>query len=314
MPLKIYSESNIDCNQWAGLSNHSVYSSPEFMAIWKPMGGRTIFIIDENDGKYRAGLAGLVFGNRFMRRFQSMPDGFKGGFYFANDTNEDERSEFVENVIDWFRSTNIIRADIHSPDYELKSKFFISRLTETHIIDLDNDIEKIIDPKISKHIRTGKKRGAEVGKLDCLEDINRFYRLVEMSERKHGGKPRYPKELFQELLGIAMNDDRIGWLAVRNEGQLIASRIFFIENDEIFFWQFYADPDSRSLKPAYLLNEYCLNWAIDNKFKIINLGWSPPLATGLKDYKEKWGGQKRPFHYYTFYGGLGKLLYQWREK
>jgi len=315
MPLKIYSTDNIDREKWAKLTNNSFYSSPEFVSLWTAMDGRGIFIVDEDEELYQAGIAGIIYGRRFLRRFQSMPDGFKGGFHFLTELNDIVKSEFVQQVIDWFRSASIIRADIHAPDFKPDSKFFVNRTTETHIIDLKNWEDESINKNAQKVIRIGKKRGAEINRFENRKDIERFYELVVKSEKKHGGEPRYSKSFFEKLFDFAIDDKRILWLEGRKDDQLIASQINFIENNDLFLWQYYADHQFQSLKPGYLLNDYCINWAIENKMKSVNLGWTPPLAEGLSDYKKKWGAHKEPFHYYTFYGGfLGKLIYQWRDK
>jgi lipid II:glycine glycyltransferase (peptidoglycan interpeptide bridge formation enzyme) len=314
MSLKIFSEKNLPLDKWINLTDNSLYSSPQFVLVWKTMYKREIFMVLENEGIFKAGIAGMVYGNKFLRRFQSMPDGLAGGPFFDNSLSNEEREQFVDYLAKWFQSMNVIRADINEPQADLNSKYFTRRETYTHIVSLGNDSLEKLNPKIKEHIRTGAKRGTVIEILNDSKYIDDFYELVIVSEKRHGVKPRYSKQFFIELFNRFKEDKRVLWLMARAGDKMIGSRICFINNDQISLWQYYSDNEYNSFKPGELLIHHIFKYAMEIGLKYINLGWSPPGAGSLVAYKEKWGGVKTVFPYYTFFNRVGKLFYGWREK
>jgi len=312
MAFKICSAENLPGDEWSIIIKNSLYSSPEFVRIWRTMSGRDVFFLEENNGGLMAGMAGVMFGRSFLSRFQSMPDGLNGGPYYAENYTSAEKGEFIRSVLGWLKSKRVLRADIHNPSVEIDNKNFHRRDMVTQIIHLGNASFTPPDSKIREHIRTGKRRGAIVAIFDKFDYLDVFFELVEKTGRRHNAEPRYPKIWFRELLKLSINDDRILWLSVFGENKMIGSRICFIDRSQLLTWQYYSDKEYGHLKPGYLLLDYIINYAVENKIKTINLGSSPPGAESLRDYKKRWGGREVTLDYYTHYSRLGKLLYRRR--
>jgi len=312
MPFKIYSIDDLPGNEWSILTKNSVYSSPEFARVWRTMNGKEIFFTEENNGKLSAGMAGVIFGRYFLKRFQSMPDGLNGGAFFAEDCSIEEERRFMRSVCDWLRLNRFIRADIHNPASEINIKDYKKEDMITHIIRLDG--ESILPPgsNVKKHIRTGKRRGAMIAIIDNNKYLDNFYKLVKKTSKRHKEKPRFSKEFFAELLKLSANNDNILWLAIFSGDIMIGSRICFIEQSQLLAWQYYSDKEYSHLKPGYLLLDYIINFAIKRGIRTINLGWSPFGAMSLIDFKKRWGGREKTFPCYTYFSPLGKLVYVWR--
>ncbi len=312
MAFKICSAEDLPGDQWSIITKNSLYSSPEFVRIWRTMSGRDVFFLEENGGKLLAGMTGVMFGRSFSGRFQSMPDGLNGGPYFTEDYTSAKKGQFIQSVFNWLKSKRVLRADIHNPSVEIDNINFQRRDMITQIIHLGNESFTPPDSKIREHIRTGRRRGAIVAVFDKFDYLDGFFELVEKTSRRHDARPRYPKIWFRELLKLSIIDDRILWWAVFGENKMIGSRICFIDRSQLLTWQYYSDKEYGHLKPGYLLLDYIINYAVERKIKTINLGASPPEAESLRDYKKRWGGQERTLNYYTHYSRLGKLLYRRR--
>ncbi len=312
MSLKIYSAENLPENQWSILTKNSLYSSLEFARIWRTMNGREIFFLEDNGGKPTAGMAGIMFGWSLLSRFQSMPDGLYGGPYFADDYPAEKKDRFIQSVFEWLRTQRVLRADIHNPSIEIDNRYFRREDMVTQIISLCDKSFTPPDSKIRKHIRTGKRRGAVVSVFDNFDYLEDFFKLVKKTGRRHSEKPRFPKEWFGELLKLSIDDDRILWLAVFAENKMIGSRICFIDQSQLLTWQYYSDKEYGHFKPGYLLLDHIIGLALKRKIGKINLGWSPPDAESLKDFKKRWGGEEKILNCYTYFSRLGKLLYSRR--
>ncbi len=314
MSLKTFSADDLPKAEWADLTGHSFFSSPEFASLWRTVKGRELFIVENDRGAISAGIAGVIFGRKFWRRYQSMPDGFYGGPFFADGYPPDRVDHFINSFTRWLKSNGIIRADIHNAGCEMDSADFRLENTTTHVISLDGGAFRPPDARIREHIRTGKRRGAKVALLNDFMYLDDFYDLAVMSYGRYGKGPRYPKALFAGLLDLSKTDDRILWLMVLSGKKMIGSRICFIEHSQILTWQYYYDKRFNYLKPSFLLLDYIMNFAVENSLTTFNLGWSPPGASGLVDHKERWGGNERIVPNYRYLSPIGRLVYSWRKK
>jgi len=311
MSFQVYSSDNIPAEKWAELSNNSIYSAPSFARLWRTMGGKEIFAVLQESGEFIAGMAGVLFGRYPLMRYQSMAHGIYGGPFFRKGTASKDKNLFLEYFVRWMRSRMIIKADIHNPMIDFKAYNFTDHTTSTHKIILKDRDYKPPSQKISEHIRTGKRRSADVYEFTELNKIGEFYELVKSTHSKHKTEPRYPKVFFEKLFELAGQNPRVLWWNVKNDDRIIGSRICLVEGDELLTWQYYSERQFNNLKPGYLLLDHIIGYALRNDIKTVNLGWSPPDAHSLIDYKERWGGQITAFKCYTYYNLLGRLLYRW---
>lgn len=309
MSLKIYTADDLPGESWSELTGNSFYSSPQFVRLWRTINGHEIFFLDTATKNPVAGMAGVIFGSRFLRRFQSMPDGLSGGPYYSADCDEEGKNRFMNDVVSWLKSNSFIRADIHNSNFGGSIEAFRRNETKTHIIGLNENQFKAPSGKIGEHIRTGKRRGATVAILRDEKHLNDFFELAVKTGQRHGSKPRYPKRFFAELLKLSADENRMLWLAVFAENKMIGSRICFIDHRRLLTWQYYSDKKYSSLKPGYLLLDYIIDYAIDRDIETIDLGGTPADAKSLIEYKERWGGRIEINSYCTYFSRLGRIIY-----
>ena len=314
MSLKEFSSDNLHRDEWARLTGNCIYVSPEFASVWRTTGGREIFLVQESDGAIQAGIAGVVFGKKFLRRYQSMPDGLPGGAFFSPKCNQEHKSEFLRLFEAWLKSNRFIRADINLPPDENRFGIFEKHQGETHIIDLSHETYAPPRREVRKQIRAAKRREARVTMLNDEKYLKRFYELVIETESRHNQEPRYSPEFLSELLKLSIHDDRILWFIALVDEKIIGYHICFTDKNQLMTWQFYSDKRFSRLKPGYLLLDYIINYALEHNIKSVNMGASPPDADSLVDFKERWGGRKKTFEYYTYISLFGRPLYRWRSR
>ena len=74
---------------------------------------------------------------------------------------------------------------------------------------------------------------------------------------------------------------------VERENDVAASHIYFIDNDTALNWQIYFNKKFSSLKPnQYILFTMARRLAAEG-VRYLNLGATPPEASGLETYKNK---------------------------
>jgi len=312
MRLLTFSAENLPRQSWSALTRDSVYSSPEFARLWRTMNGRERFYICEPVDKPPAGMAGIVFGRGFLKRFQSMPEGFEGGPFFEKGCDNNFREQFKTEIIRKLKSELIIKADIHNPQEIEFDDVFEKTEYKRHLIHLHQKPHLPPRREVVKQIRAARKREARVTLFNDKKYLDEIFRLVIKTERRHNKEPRYSKQFFSELLKLSMKDKRILWVLAMFDDKIIGYYICFIDQTRLFTWQFYSDKKYSRLKPGYLLLDYIINFAQDNNIKSIDLGWSPPNALSLINYKERWGGVAESCTGYTYYNRLGKIIYRWK--
>jgi hypothetical protein len=268
MAFKVYFSNNLPEQPWSQLTDDWIYTNPEFAEVWRSLKGKPVFLVEEKENSFRAGMAGIMFGKSMFRRFQSMPDGLKGGPVYAEDITASEITQFINDICNWLKSMNVMRADIHFPQNEIDTPFFIRRENETHILHLDRAKIEQREKNLRKHISAAKKRDSEIVIPGDISNIDQYYRLSVLTAERHGSKPRYPKRLLEKLLQLSLTDEHLVWPVVEYKGQPIAFRICFVERNEMFTWQYYSDKNYSQLRPGYLLLDYLINFALEKNIKM----------------------------------------------
>ncbi len=310
--FKIYSGETLNRERWSILAEKSLMASPDFVAVWQNSKIRPVFFALEENERILAGMPGVLSGGRLMPRFESMIDGFPGGAIAVKD-DPDIKLELYKRTLDYFRKNRFFRATIHDSGTETAPPEYRLSTHLTHILDLD-DPEAGRDRSVNIHIRTGKRRDAEVVVFNNPGWLHDFHGLVAITSGRHKTVPRYDKTLFERLLELSRTDRRIIWIAAQYEDRLIASSISFILGDRILNWQGCSDREHGNLKANYLLMDYIIGRARELGINKIDLGGSPRDAEGLIEFKKRWGGRETEVKSYTYYSAMGALYYRWKNR
>ena len=314
MAFKIYSENDIHREEWSALTGNTFFVSPDFASLWRAKKGEPVYCVDDVNGVIRAGMTGVICGRSPLRRYDSMPDGFFGGPYFTADYNEENKQRFIVGIEEYIRSRKIIRATISRPVCRMNLSKFNSHKLTAHVLKLEDDVYRPPRREVRKHIRGSKERGGRVERFEREEELERFYKLAVVTKKRHGQKPAYPLEFFRRLFELSRHNSSVLWLKVMLDDVMIASQISFIDGHEALNWQFYYDKKYSYYKPGYLLLDHALNYCVDNGVRVFSMGSTPDDLNSLVLYKERWGGERVEYDYYTYYNWLGSLLYGWRGR
>jgi hypothetical protein len=261
------------------------------------------FLCGYSGGRLVAGMPAVIISRLLLRSFYSMPYGTYGEVVLADGTDAALRDEFYVHLVTYLKSNRFSRISITDFDRNfsrLIEPFLSHSGTFTHIIRLNGDTEHIPpDRKINGHIRAGQRAESEIEIVSTRDQLNEFYRLYEMTEKRHGSiKLLYSKHFFASVLKHLGGSEMLYWNCLMHEGRMIGSCINFIYNDSLFNWQTVSNYEFRHLKPNHLLLSESIRYGIERGVKEINLGASPPYAHSLIDYKERWGGVKVEYDSY----------------
>ncbi len=314
MAYKIISEEDISQKEWGDLTRNSFFVSPRFVSIWKAKKGEPLYYLDEENGAIKAGIAGIVSGKGFLKRFDSMPDGLFGGPFFAPDYDEEKQQRFFASFEKYIKENNYLRANINKPLKNIDSQMFQVQKVIEHVLELSDLGSQPLPRGIGTDVRGSMKRGARVELFGCDGDIDRLYYLAQTSAKRQGRKMIYSRQFFQELLKIAVGNKNILWLKAMLDDQMIASQLTFFERGEALNWFYFYDKKYSYYKPGYLLADYAIDHSIQNGIKYFSMGSTPGQIESVVKYKERWGCEERSYNNYVYLSFPGKLLCGWRRR
>ena len=313
MPLQEYTRKDLPRDKWNKLAGESLFLSPDFLLLWDFFDGEAIFIVDDIGSEFLSGIAGVVFGKGMLRRIKFIPDWLYGGPIYKHSATFEEKCRFAAQLYNYLKDKGYLRADIYNPSIEFPSDHFTCRPMSTHIISLEEGEYVPPDSMVLTDIRHGKKEGGTVVLLNDEKYLEQFYELAEATSSRHDKKNRYAREFLRRLWELSRKDKRIICPMVLSGDRVAAVHIYLMNRSQILYWQSYFDKKFNNLRPNYLILDYMIKYAQNIGIREFNMGGSPSGADSLIKFKETWGGKQIVYNYYTYYSGLGKILYKWRE-
>jgi hypothetical protein len=284
------------------------FASPGFARVWAAKGGRAVTWMAEDAGRVAALLPGVEAGHGPLRRFMSMPDGCYGGVFCA-ETSPADRRRLAAALLDAVAAGGYPRAHVYDfyGSVDEAPSFEVLPCAAT-VVDLPDASWQPGDPKLRSQIRKAEREGIRVQAFDWDRHHAPFLRLVAASERWHGHPPRYRPAFYEALARLARVDARVHWLWCARDGRAAASHIYFVEHGALQAWQTYFDREFSFLKPnQYMRFALCRALAAQG-IRRLNLGATPPGASGLAYYKARWGGSLLSYNSFVRRSPVGRLL------
>jgi len=266
-------------------------------------GAHAVFLCGYEGDRLVAGMPAVIRKRLMLKSFYSMPYGTYGEAVLAEGANGNIRDEFYVHLVKYLKNGRFSRISITDFDRNFSSliePFLVHREVFTHIIYLDGrDEHNPPDRKINGHIRAGQRADSEIGTVRSRDQLNAFYRLYEMTEKRHGSiRPLYSKHFFASILRHLGDSPMLYWNCLMSGEEMVGSCINFIFNDSLFNWQTVSNYEYRHLKPNHMLLSESLRVGLERGAVRANLGASPPYAHSLIDYKERWGGVRVEYDSY----------------
>ncbi len=288
------------------LQTRTVLGSIPFLRLWETVGGRVVVWVMEENGEIVAMLPGLEFRGKPLTRFQAAPDGL-----YLRIIRPDSRKTMLDSQETLLATLlKFGYARIYLTDYfrELGEMVRMSvTMQSTLLVELTEGWEPP-DGTLRSEIRKAEREGVTVAGFDPTKDMSGFLDLMKGTETRHGRTQKYPDDFFGALANLSTKDDRVRWYYVSQDGEPVASHIYFIENDTALNWQIYFDKQYSSLKANQLMTYTAAREVRKAGARYLNMGASPPDAEGVRVYKEKWGGRSVAYPCFVKKSTLGRIF------
>jgi len=317
MDFRILGRKDLDRENWKEMARSGTFfQTLEWADICSGgLGFRAegVFLTGYADGEMISGMPAIITRKFGFRSFYSMPYGTYGEMITKGAMDEEQRDIFNANLIKFLkrgRFSRISITDFEGRLSEVGEPFLTWSPSFTHIIKLDSLSDYIPpDERILEQVRNGLKSGTTRIAIRTDDDLNSFYDLYLMTEKRHGQRtPLYSKRFFRAILDTLCNSNMLYWNALLEDSRMVGSCINFIHGDTLFNWQNVSDYSKRYLRPNHVLIADAIEYAINRGIKKINLGASPPYAHSLIDFKRRWGGVRVNYDSYFSSSWMLRLL------
>ncbi len=281
-------------DRWEKLAKHSLYNQLDWLSLWETIGARPMFFLSSS--KYSdqpaQAFSCLRFGSGLWSRAQSSIDGLAARF-LSDSSDQPQMGDDIRNeILGALKQSG--RASATWVDYRqsmnpenLPGGWRVEWI-ETHRLDVSAEV-LIFSGSAGRHIKSGRERGAVVTEIKEASQVERCYELMQHAYRKFGRSRMYPREFYRRLFDYLRMEHRALWYICQVDGNIIGSLIALIEGSEALSWQPFIDRNYTEYKPAYLMLARLVEDARKLKLDTINLGGSPPGASGLIGFKERFG-------------------------
>jgi serine/alanine adding enzyme len=182
----------------------------------------------------------------------------------------------------------ISRADASSPGAARKVRMLVPLPPSSE------QLRKALKSKLRSQINRALKEGCtcRVGAAELLDDFYKVF-LINMRDL---GSPVHSKDLMRNVLEAFPGLSRI--FAVYQAGRPIAASLVLGFNGVLRNPWASSDRRYAAMSPNMLLYSRMLEYGCDNGYQTFDFGRSTP-GEGTYRFKEQWGAQPAPLHWYT---------------
>lgn len=289
----------------AELHRFSLFSSPQFAAVWQAKAGRPICWTVGDQERIRASLVGLEFGRGPLTRFQAMPDGLPAAVCFSEDASDHE--SLARALLGGIASHGYAKVFItdyqnHLPDVAGLDQIACETAEVLTAADWNPP-----DKTLCAEIRKAEREAVQVHRFDAAHHLESFLALLRHTESRLGIAPRYPDDFYARLAAQAARDPRIVWEVIQSGNRVVASHVYLCGPENALYWISCLDKEFSYLKATqYLLWSRARAFAGEGCTRL-NLGQTPPESDSLDSFKMKWGARRYAYRQLSARTLLGRL-------
>ncbi|MBI5267464.1 MAG: GNAT family N-acetyltransferase [candidate division Zixibacteria bacterium] len=291
------------------LNRFSIFTSPGFVLLFETLDGSGGYYLVEQDGQVIAALPIVEFGRPPFRRLQALTDGLYAPVWI-DESRRADALPLAHAILERIATESYLKSIITDFDNQLSPKRWQSLEMETSLVDLhlDDSAGEWLPPDktLCAEIAKADRDGVAVIPINSDTHMASFLSLMRKTEARHGRPQKYPEPFWRGLAELSAHDPRILWLGVETSGQLACSHIYLIDRRAALNWQIYFDKQYSPLKPNQAIMFQAAKRLKKAGVGYLNLGSTPPEATGVASYKEKWGGRAYRYRVWKRTSFLGR--------
>ncbi len=198
-----------------------------------------------------------------------------GSKYFEIKT--DHKEEAAENL------------GFHASDYY--------RTYIVHLSDPDANWRNLHKSSTQRSINKAKKDEVKIEFAETEAGLKQFYGLNLGTCRFHGIPPQ-PYSFLKNVWDTLVQSGLAKLVLARYQERPVAGAFFFLFRDKVYYMYGASDPRYLFCRPNHLLIWQTMIWAMENNYRVFDLGRVSRDNVGLAEFKKRWGAEQRDLYYY----------------
>lgn len=170
----------------------------------------------------------------------------------------------------------------------------------THVLDLDEDVEKVrvrFRSQMRRNIATSERAGVVVRRGEARADLVDTYYALHVRTRSRQGVPVQPHRFFR-LLWDDLVERGLGTVLLAYSGSTpVAGAVFLHWNGATTYKFGASDPEHWHLRPNNLLFWRAIGDACARGDRTLDFGRTDLDNAGLRAFKSGWGAREAPLVY-----------------
>jgi hypothetical protein len=279
-------------------------------------------VIEDQDGRYVAGMPFVYTRNLLFSTYLSMPFGMYGGPVVVDGLEEDVAAfigvalQGVTRGIFPFSFCCVLFTTPVPLERAIQSAFPHGRRTRvsTHLIDLGEGFRRLWDFSYDKETRTCARKairyGVRIAKGMDQEGAVALHSLYRKQAAAWGIRKAYPERLVCQIADLMKEKAQI-WIGTL-KGVPVCGALVFYFKDALMAWLSGQSVEGRKVCASHLLYSEVLKDACEKGYSLFNFGGSGNLQ-GLRYFKESFGGREYFYSLFVTESGVFKFARKLRR-
>jgi CelD/BcsL family acetyltransferase involved in cellulose biosynthesis len=182
----------------------------------------------------------------------------------------------------------------------------------------DDDVREHLHKSVIRSIKASIRAGIHIENCDYQHDGDIIQTMMFQTCKKHGVPP-YPPTLLDAIHEKLVSKNLARTFVARLEGRVIAALIMFTMSGEGIYAYNFSDRKYLRLRPNNALIWAAIQWSLENRLSIFDLGISSPQDNQLLPFKKRWGAVEHTLREYFITRGdkpivpdrRASLKYKW---
>ncbi|ABL00471.1 lipid II:glycine glycyltransferase FemX [Pelobacter propionicus] len=169
-----------------------------------------------------------------------------------------------------------------------------------HVLPLAPNLDKFavgFRDSTTRNIHKALKAGVTVKLCDTFAALEEFRRLNGLTRKTHGLPPQ-PPVFFKNIFDCIISQGLGKVVLASHQGEVIAGAVFFHLGDQVLYKYGASNRRYQNLRASNLVIWEAIRWYAEKGFRSLCLGRTDFENTGLRQFKNGWGGQEHIIFYY----------------
>lgn len=215
--------------------------------------------------------------------------------------NDSDKTEAMEAIKSYGKKAGWKFIEFRSADY-FSSDVTCFQYYHGHTLQLSDNEEQLLSgmrDSTRRNIKKAERLGVKAESATSIDALENFYRLNCLTRKKHGLPPQ-PLIFFRKIHEHVLAKNLGFVILASHGGRYVAGAVFFHFGDQAVFKYGASDMNFQELRANNLVLWEAIRRYAEKGYKTFSMGRTEQGASGLRQFKNGWGGEEHLIRYFRF--------------